>query len=568
MQAETNNCQNCKKDFVIEPDDFSFYEKVKVPPPTFCPECRLQRRLAWMKGLALFKRKCDLCGEEKISMYHPDDPYIVYCTQCWWSDKWDARDYAMDYDPNRNFFEQWNELLHKTPIFGLSTDKITTELSPYTNHVGDSKNCYLIYYSYLVEDSSCSYEITHSKNIHDSGTVMDCESCYDCSHVYKSYNIIGAQGNNRECYDCFFIRDCEGCHDCFGLSSAKNKSYVFMGEQLSKEEYENRLKNINLGSRMEYENWKQKVKEYFKTVSPKPAWDTLSKNVSGSYVFHSKNCYECYDVVDCEDSKFLMLIKLPKVKDSYDYTDWGGNSELLYECMTCGDQAQNIKFAHDCGHGINDIEYSKLSMGGSYHFGCVSMKKPQYCILNKQYSKEDYQKLRTKITEDMDNNPYISKQGHIYKYGEFFPPEFSPHVYSDTFASRIFPLNKTEIETNGLKWYEPEKREYVISIQNSDLVDDVKNVSDDILSEVVQCTSCVRGFRITDQELQFLRQHNLPLPNECPFCRVWQKVDMWVQNMTLHDRECSKCGTEFKTHYTKERAPIIYCKDCYLKELV
>jgi RNA polymerase subunit RPABC4/transcription elongation factor Spt4 len=37
---ETKNCQNCKKDFNIEPDDFSFYEKMKVPVPTWCPECR------------------------------------------------------------------------------------------------------------------------------------------------------------------------------------------------------------------------------------------------------------------------------------------------------------------------------------------------------------------------------------------------------------------------------------------------------------------------------------------------------------------------------------------------
>jgi len=28
-------CQNCKQDFVIEPDDFAFYEKMKVPSPRF-----------------------------------------------------------------------------------------------------------------------------------------------------------------------------------------------------------------------------------------------------------------------------------------------------------------------------------------------------------------------------------------------------------------------------------------------------------------------------------------------------------------------------------------------------
>ncbi|MDI6602741.1 MAG: hypothetical protein QME57_01295 [Patescibacteria group bacterium] len=41
MNQEKCTCQNCKKEFVIEPEDFAFYEKIKVPPPTWCPECRL-----------------------------------------------------------------------------------------------------------------------------------------------------------------------------------------------------------------------------------------------------------------------------------------------------------------------------------------------------------------------------------------------------------------------------------------------------------------------------------------------------------------------------------------------
>ena len=30
---EKRNCQNCKKDFTIETEDFSYYEKIKVPVP-------------------------------------------------------------------------------------------------------------------------------------------------------------------------------------------------------------------------------------------------------------------------------------------------------------------------------------------------------------------------------------------------------------------------------------------------------------------------------------------------------------------------------------------------------
>src|SRR3989344_4901544 len=78
MQSETRICQNCKKDFIIELDDFGFYEKIKVPPPTFCPECRFQRRLMFRNEYHLYKRKCELCKKTTLSTFSPDKQYIVF----------------------------------------------------------------------------------------------------------------------------------------------------------------------------------------------------------------------------------------------------------------------------------------------------------------------------------------------------------------------------------------------------------------------------------------------------------------------------------------------------------
>ena len=185
-----------------------------------------------------------------------------------------------------------------------------------------------------------------------------------------------------------------------------------------------------------------------------------------------------------------------------------------------------------------------------------------------QYSKEDYEKLRARIIEDMNNNPYMSVAGHTYRYGEFFPPEFAPHAYNDSFASRFFPLTKEETLARGLKWETPEEKEYAVTVRSEDLPDNIKDAPDTITKEVIGCASCRRGFRIVAQELQFLRKHKLPLPRRCPFCRIWDKVDRWVGNMHLHDRICDKCGKAFRTHYDKEHAPVIYCKECYIKEII
>src|SRR3989344_273751 len=119
---ETRACQNCKQNFTIEPDDFKFYEKMQVPPPTFCPKCRFQRRLAFLNLFNLYQRPCDLCGKNPVSDFAPGSPYKVYCAECWWSDKWDPLDYGRDYDFSRPFFEQIKELWRDVPLLGLSID--------------------------------------------------------------------------------------------------------------------------------------------------------------------------------------------------------------------------------------------------------------------------------------------------------------------------------------------------------------------------------------------------------------------------------------------------------------
>src|SRR3989344_4931716 len=105
--SETKTCQNCKTSFIIEPDDFAFYEKIKVPPPTWCPECRNIRRMAWREDHTLYRDTCKLCGKSIISVYAPDGPFIVYCRSCWNSDKWDPLQYGREYDFSRPFFKQY-----------------------------------------------------------------------------------------------------------------------------------------------------------------------------------------------------------------------------------------------------------------------------------------------------------------------------------------------------------------------------------------------------------------------------------------------------------------------------
>ncbi|MCE9549249.1 hypothetical protein K8Q98_02510, partial [Candidatus Nomurabacteria bacterium] len=106
-KTENKICQNCKQNFTIEEEDFNFYEKIKVPPPTFCPDCRTVRRLCWRNEMSLFKRKCDAPGHDEmlISFIHPDEKVKVVDAKYWWGDEWDATLFGKEYDFSKSFFE-------------------------------------------------------------------------------------------------------------------------------------------------------------------------------------------------------------------------------------------------------------------------------------------------------------------------------------------------------------------------------------------------------------------------------------------------------------------------------
>jgi hypothetical protein len=87
-------CLQCQQFFAVSDQDKSFYDSIGVPEPTLCPDCRQQRRLLWRNERKLYKRKSDLSGQEFVSVYSPDKPFVVYTSDEWWSDGWDPLSYG------------------------------------------------------------------------------------------------------------------------------------------------------------------------------------------------------------------------------------------------------------------------------------------------------------------------------------------------------------------------------------------------------------------------------------------------------------------------------------------
>ena len=579
--SEQKVCQNCKKDFIIESEDFNFYEKIKVPPPTFCPECRQMRRMSFRNERILYKRKCSKTGKDIISIFSADSPYKVYDRVYWDNGEFDVMDSGRDFDFSRPFFKQFKEFMLDVPWPSLRVG--SSENCDYNNDMSRSKNCYLCSRTHFSENMLYTYRGNKSR------------SCVDCYQVFKGSDLL------YECVECIccnnssylyfcencasssFLYNCKNCLDCFMSSNLRNKQYFFKNQQLSKEEYEKRVSRFYLGSYI----IKGKAIKEFEDLNKKTIRKYLninnSVNSTGDSIINCKNSFSCFNVKSCENVRYLWDVM--DYKDSMDAYSGGRNSELIYEC-TATAAAYNCFFNRGASDS-SDIFYSISVKNSKNLFGCINLDNKEYCIFNKQYTKEEYEYLTGKIIEHM------RKTG---EWGEFFPMELSMFPYNDTIAQEYYPMTKEEVIKRGLIWQDPDTKNYNITIKSEDLPDDIEDVKEEITKEVIGCAhygSCKHGcstaFRLIPREIEFYKRMNLPLPHLCPNCRHYVRfgklnpLKLWhrecqcagiksdnnnYQNLAshyLHGEE--HCPNEFETSYAPDRPEIVYCEKCYQQEV-
>lgn len=594
MNSETRKCQNCKTDFLIDQEDFNFYEKMQVPPPTFCPQCRMQRRFNFRNERMLYRRKCDYSGKEIFSYFAPEALIKVYDKEIWLSDVWDPMDYGRDIDWSRPFLEQLHELRQEVPF--KSRNVIRGINSDYCNNATDPKNSYLVFNTTAAEDCMYSNGANHSKDCVDVSHLSRSETCHQSFWLTQCYRThYSSQCGDSS--DLWFSRDCYGCMSCFGSVNLRNKNYYFFNELLSKEEYERRVEEYKLHTREGLEKARTEAYAFWKKFPNKNHQGLKNLNSTGSYVTNSKNVKDSFLVRESENMRYCQYCQeTPGAKDCYDYCSWGAAAELIYEGISCGSGAQNIKFSWLQQENVRDVEYSmNCTNGCSDLFGCVGLRKKQYCILNRQYTKEEYAALTKKIRLHMTQLPYVDKMGRTYSYGEFFPVEFSPWAYNETLAQEYFPLTKEEAIAKGFKWKDPDTKNYAPTVATENIPSDIYKVEESITNEVFECAhkmtcnqGCTKAFRILPNELNFYKKIGVPLPNLCPACRTLERLKLRL-GVELYSRKCNcaggeddlgnykngvehfhgsgHCGEEFKTGYSPEKKDIVYCEKCYQQEV-
>lgn len=533
-------CKQCGEGYEILDEDISLYEKVSpvfggkkyvIPMPEMCPHCRFVSRGIFRNEHTYYRTKSAMSGKSLISVYAPDRPYKVFSFEEWWGDKWNALDYGRDFDFGRGFFEQFAELFLDVPKINLIQDG-TSENCEYTNFGSENKNCYLAL-GFRAEDVCYSIDVMMSRDCFDCFHIVTSEKLYECVSCEQCFNCSYLNRCNQ-CIDSYFLENCISCKNCLGCKNLRHKQFYIFNKPYSEEKYFELLKKYSLDTYEGVAKFKKEYEDFKLTLPCLFAMQRLSENSTGDFLDGAKNCQECFIVLmGAENSRHCFVIGRG-CKDVIDSNNTDGELNCFADGVMNSQRVLFTHFARNC----SEIYYSMLCYNSQNLFGCTGLNRKQYCIFNKQYSKEDYEALVPKIVEHMVKN---------VEWGRYFPPELSAFGYNESFAYDMNPLTKEEALSFGYKW--------------SDYRQDTEASGDCVICEVTG-----RPFKLIKQELDFYKKQGIPLPKVHPDVRIERRYRVRNPNK-FWTRACAKCGKEIVTTYDPSKPEIVYCEECFLGEV-
>ena len=286
--------------------------------------------------------------------------------------------------------------------------------SDYCYNADRCKNCYLL--SNTVDNEDCMYgrDFYHNRDCADCDHVFRCTLCYESINCQNCYNCDHLQ-DSVSSTDCFYGYDLRGCRNCFGCAGLRNKEYCLFNEQLLPSVYREKVADLLKGDVGELLRRFEEVK----LKSPRVYAESVnSENFVGDYVNHCQNAYQVFDAVECQDIGYCAEIK--GSKDCWDifvleYSELCYNVSScykMYDCNCCFFSAES-----------KNCEYSELMFNCEHCFGCVSLHRKKYHILNKSYSEKDYFAEVERIKDELKSEGV---------YGELWLPPSYPE--EDTVA--------------------------------------------------------------------------------------------------------------------------------------
>jgi hypothetical protein len=140
-----------------------------------------------------------------------------------------------------------------------------------------------------------------------------------------------------------------------------------------------------------------------------------------------------------------------------------------------------------------------------------------------------------------------------------------PFNFSTSFM--YFPkTKKEEILKLGGDWEDIDES-HLEGMPTSGLPDDIKDVPDDIIGKALICPETGWRFNIAQNELNFYRENNIPLPRKHFDVRTMERL-RYMTVLKPYSAVCLYCQEKIDAYYLPEWGyQKIACEECYKRNI-
>lgn len=274
-----------------------------------------------------------------------------------------------------------------------------------STHSLNSENCEYGDQLYYCKNMINSFD---DLNSNDGVYVFDsqiCANCIDCDYAYESQLCYDSVTINK-CFnsnyldDCTSVRDSSYSYNCregsylFGCANLTGKSYCIFNRQLTEQEYNEKIQKFKSLPQEQIFQMLDALKKKFPITQTRG--DNNENSPFGNYINNCKNSYMCFDSINLDNCGYNYDSGV--IKDCFDVT-FSGDSEISYQIID-STHLFNCNFAIWSGH-CSDSSYILACGNVKNCLGCVDLYQREYCILNRQFTKEEYEIKSKQILEEL-----------------------------------------------------------------------------------------------------------------------------------------------------------------------
>lgn len=290
------------------------------------------------------------------------------------------------------FFQELQKIINSQPKYPLVI--ANCEGCEYCNEVYDSKNLIYCFDTYRSTNSFYTFDSVVVDNCGDCDYAVESQSCYESVDFITCFNCIYLEycGNLQ---DSSYCTNCSNGHDLFGCVNLRNKSFCIFNRQFSEEEYHEKVKEFKKLPSEKILKVVEELKDRYPVTQTHA--DQNENSDYGNHMHNNKDCYACFDASYDESCGYLY--DSFHCKMSYDLTYTSLETQLTY-------QAVDSVTLFNCSYMMHtkncqDSAYIFNCSGLKNCLGCVGLQNKEYCILNRQLTKEEYEKIAPKILNQL-----------------------------------------------------------------------------------------------------------------------------------------------------------------------